>query len=96
MAKWTKTACVAVAGIVLPFISRAQGLVDEMNGLHSVLDQLYDEMMPLCSKLIGVGQGIAGFAATWYIASRIWRHIIKSVCVSYECDDQRCGARSRC
>jgi conjugative transposon TraJ protein len=32
-------------------------------------------MMPLCSKLIGVGQGIAGFAATWYIASRVWRHI---------------------
>src|SRR5665647_189062 len=75
MAKWTKTACVAVAGIILPFISRAQGLADEMNGLHGVLDQLYDEMMPLCSKLIGVGQGIAGFAATWYIASRIWRHI---------------------
>jgi conjugative transposon TraJ protein len=25
--------------------------------------------------LIGVGRGIAGFAATWYIASRVWRHI---------------------
>lgn len=75
MVKWTKTACVAVAGMILPFISRGQGLANEMNGLHSVLDQLYDEMMPLCSQLIGVGQGIAGFAATWYIASRIWRHI---------------------
>lgn len=32
-------------------------------------------MMPLCSSLIGVGQGIAGFAAMWYIASRVWRHI---------------------
>ena len=32
-------------------------------------------MLPLCSKLIGVGRGIAGFAATWYIASRVWRHI---------------------
>jgi len=75
MAKWTKTACIAVAGMILPFISRAQGLANEMNGLHGVLDQLYDEMMPLCSKLIGVGQGIAGFAAIWYIASRVWRHI---------------------
>ncbi|WP_262494111.1 conjugative transposon protein TraJ [Flavobacterium chungangense] len=46
-----------------------------MNGLHSVLEQLYDEMMPLCSNLIGVGQGLAGFAAMWYIASRVWRHI---------------------
>jgi conjugative transposon TraJ protein len=32
-------------------------------------------MMPLCSRLIGVGRGVAGFAATWYIASRIWKHI---------------------
>ncbi len=53
----------------------AQGVGNEMHSLQSVLDQLYDEMLPLCSKLIGVGQGIAGFAATWYIASRVWRHI---------------------
>nr|WP_242670897.1 conjugative transposon protein TraJ [Flavobacterium sp. IB48] len=46
-----------------------------MQSLHSVLDQLYDEMMPLCSNLIAVGQGIAGFGAIWYIASRVWRHI---------------------
>jgi conjugative transposon TraJ protein len=46
-----------------------------MNSLHGVLDQLYDEMMPLCNNLLGVGQGIAGFAAIWYIGSRVWRHI---------------------
>ena len=46
-----------------------------MKGLHGVLDQLYEEMMPLCRQLIGVGQGIAGFAAIWYIASRVWRHL---------------------
>jgi len=61
--------------ILSPFMSRAQGVADDMNGLHSVLEQLYDEMMPLCSNLIGVGQGLAGFAAMWYIASRVWRHI---------------------
>lgn len=62
-------------GLLLPSISLAQGLADEMNGLHGVLDGLYEEMMPLCSQLIGVGQGIAGFAAMWYIASRVWRHL---------------------
>ncbi|WP_262916378.1 conjugative transposon protein TraJ [Flavobacterium pectinovorum] len=61
--------------MILPFTTNAQGVADEMNGLHSVLEQLYDEMMPLCSNLIGVGQGLAGFAAMWYIASRVWRHI---------------------
>nr|WP_262888208.1 conjugative transposon protein TraJ [Flavobacterium ajazii] len=61
--------------ILSPFLSHSQGIADDMNGLHSVLEQLYDEMMPLCSNLIGVGQGLAGFAAMWYIASRVWRHI---------------------
>jgi conjugative transposon TraJ protein len=75
MATWIRAALIAVVGIVLPQLSQAQGVADEMNSLHGVLEQLYDEMMPLCSKLIGVGQGIAGFAATWYIASRVWRHI---------------------
>lgn len=75
MATWIRAALIAVVGIALPQLSQAQGVADEMNSLHGVLEQLYDEMMPLCSKLIGVGQGIAGFAATWYIASRVWRHI---------------------
>ncbi len=75
MRKVVKAALIAAAGIVLPQLSQAQDIANEMNSLHGVLEQLYDEMMPLCSKLIGVGQGIAGFAATWYIASRVWRHI---------------------
>ncbi len=62
--------------MVLPGVLFAQGgFADEIKSLHSVLEQLYDEMLPLCSKLTGVGRGIAGFAATWYIASRVWRHI---------------------
>jgi conjugative transposon TraJ protein len=62
--------------IVVPNIAQAQGgFADEVKSLHSVLEKLYDEMLPLCSKLIGVGRGIAGFAATWYIASRVWKHI---------------------
>jgi len=58
-----------------PAVVSAQGFGDNAGSLHSVLEQLYDEMMPLCSNLIGVGQGIAGFAAVFYIASRVWRHI---------------------
>ena len=68
--------CMTV-GLVVPNIVTAQtsGFAGEIKSLHSVLEQLYEDMMPLCSKLISVGRGIAGFAATWYIASRIWRHI---------------------
>ncbi|MBO9684496.1 MAG: conjugative transposon protein TraJ [Flavisolibacter sp.] len=79
MARYTKTVLIALIGTVLPALSFAQGgLAGEMKGLHSVLDQLYEEMMPLCSQLIGVGRGIAGFAATWYIASRVWGHISRA------------------
>ncbi|MNK59992.1 hypothetical protein D3C87_791150 [compost metagenome] len=70
-----KAVCVMLIILLLPCRITAQGLGDEMDSLHGVLDQLYDQMMPLCSNLIAVGQGIAGFGTIWYIASRVWRHI---------------------
>src|SRR6476469_9576862 len=76
MTVYRKSALTAVMGMLLPLLSNAQSQqTNQVKGFHVVLDQLYEDMMPLCSKLIGVGQGIAGFAATWYIASRVWRHI---------------------
>lgn len=75
MARWRRAVCITAVGLVLPFISQAQGAAAEMKGLHAVLDQLYNEMIPLCSRLIRVGQSLAGFAAMWYIASRVWRHL---------------------
>ncbi len=74
MIRVNKKATYAVIGL-LPVSGMAQGIGNEIGSLHSILEQLYDEMMPLCSNLIGVGQGIAGFATIWYIASRVWRHI---------------------
>lgn len=65
-------------GMVLPLCLHAQsggGIADGLQSMQTTLDELYDQMMPMCSQLIGVGQGIAGFAATWYIAYRVWRHL---------------------
>nr|WP_067054210.1 conjugative transposon protein TraJ [Mucilaginibacter sp. L294] len=79
MGKWRKAAILAAVGMLFPFLSQAQdsggGLAGGIGGLQSVLDNLYNKMMPMCSQLIGVGRGIAGFAAIWYIASRVWRHL---------------------
>jgi conjugative transposon TraJ protein len=69
--------------LLLPGMLNAQTLPTKISALHTVLDQLYKDMMPLCSQLIGVGRGIAGFAATWYIASRIWRHIANAEAVDF-------------
>lgn len=60
---------------VLPDVVQAQTFAGEIHSLQSVLDQLYSEMLPLCNKLIGVGRGMAAFAALWYISSRVWRHL---------------------
>lgn len=74
--KFAFTAITALAG--LPSVSQAQdssSLAGEVQSLQGVLEQLYTEMIPMCSQLIGVGRGIAGFAALWYIAYRVWRHL---------------------
>src|ERR1700749_2032785 len=49
--------------------------MDSLTGLQATLEQVYNQMLPLCGSLIGAAQGIAGFAALWYIASRVWRQI---------------------
>lgn len=70
-----KAAGFTATGLALPAFAYSQSLADDMSSLHGLLEQLYDDMMPLCSNLIGVSQGIAGFAALFYIASRVWRHL---------------------
>ena len=66
-----------VVAIVLPGLARSQdsGLASGIGSLQTVLDQLYNDMLPLCGQMIGIGQAIAGFAALWFIAVRVWRHI---------------------
>lgn len=76
----------AVVGMLLPVISHGQtisGWATDLQGLHAVLDQLHSEMMPLCGELIGVGRGIAGFAALWYIAARVWGHLSRAESIDF-------------
>ena len=82
MKRYVKIALWAVAGILLPLLSQAQdsggNFTNELYSLHDVLDGIYNQMIPLCSQLIGIGQGIAGFAALWFIAARVWRHMARA------------------
>lgn len=79
--------CVRIISFVIilfvPHFAEAQGIANQIRSLNDVLDQLYNDMMPLCSTLIGVGRGIAGFAATWYIAARVWGHIARAEPVDF-------------
>lgn len=61
--------------LLLPNVSHAQGITSSLTGMQPVLDQVYQEMIPLCSQLIDVSRAIAGFGALVFIASRIYRHL---------------------
>src|SRR6202790_5917310 len=63
---------------VMPHVSWAQDRYEGFHGLQQVLENLYDQMIPLCSQLIGVGRALAGFAALWYIAYRVWGHLSRA------------------
>jgi len=73
----------AFLGSLLPNDAYAQGAAAQAASLHEALQQLYHEMMPLCSQLIGVARAVAGFAALWYIGSRVWHHIAQAEPVDF-------------
>ncbi|MBE7178251.1 MAG: conjugative transposon protein TraJ [Mucilaginibacter polytrichastri] len=60
---------------LFPTPSQAQTVTDSVEGMQTVLDRVYREMLPLCSELIDIGRGLAGFGAFWFIGSRAWRQI---------------------
>lgn len=70
-----KGAWVCLVLFLFPFAGFSQRISGELSGMQAVLDQVYEEMIPLSSRLIDVARGIAGFGALWYIASRVWRQI---------------------
>jgi len=83
MKKSTYVIPLLAAVLLLPAPVQAQRLAADMQGMHQVLAQLYEEMIPLCEQLIGVGRALAGLAALWYIASRIWRHLAQAEPVDF-------------
>lgn len=70
-----KGAGIAFVLCLFPSLVFSQGIAGELSGMQAVLDNVYDEMIPLSSRLIDVARGLAGFGALWYIASRVWRQI---------------------
>lgn len=73
--KFITTTILVLAIAFIPSLAHAEGLADDIKGLQGTLDGVYNDMLPMCSQLIGIGQGIAGFGALWYIAARVYRQI---------------------
>ena len=48
------------------------------DNLHQILQNLYVDMMPLCSQMTGVAKGLAGLGALFYIAYRVWQSLARA------------------
>lgn len=78
-----KVLLLACLMLAVPIISRAQSPSDSIYSLNAVLDKLFVEMLPLCKRLIDVGRAIGGFAALWYIAIRVWKHLANAEAIDF-------------
>lgn len=77
--KWIPTSVLLVmCCVAIPMGVSAQSVGGAIYGFNEVLDRLFEEMMPLSSRMIDVGRAVAGFAALWYISLRVWRHIAQA------------------
>jgi len=83
MKRSQKVAFIATVAMLLPLLSHAQGVASDIHSLQGVLNDLYNQMIPLCSQMIGVGQAIAAFAALWYISVRVWKHIASAESIDF-------------
>ena len=48
------------------------------DNLHQILANLYQDMIPLCSNMIGVAKGLAGLGALCYVAYRVWQALSRA------------------
>ena len=53
-------------------------LATNFDNLHQILQNLYTDMMPLCSQMTGVAKGIAGLGALFYVAYRVWQSLARA------------------
>ncbi|MGE7775225.1 conjugative transposon protein TraJ [Chitinophaga sp. NPDC101104] len=70
-----KLAMLAILFLTLPITAFCGVVADSIRGMHGILETLYDKMLPRVSTLEGYAIAIAGFAATFYIGFRVWKHI---------------------
>lgn len=50
----------------------------DFSDLHTILESLYNEMMPLCGDMLDVAKGLAGLGALFYVAVRVWQSLARA------------------
>ncbi|WP_126248045.1 conjugative transposon protein TraJ [Chitinophaga rhizosphaerae] len=78
-----KTLLIACLLLLAPHFLFAQGLPEDIRGLHSILDDLFQEMLVFSSDVLRACKVIAGFAAVFYIGYRVWKHIANAEAIDF-------------
>ncbi len=78
MEKCVRIVLTAIVLLCPAFAFCQTGVAGGLSGLQAVLETIHQTMLAKDGELIDVGRGIAGFAATWYIAVRVWGHIARA------------------
>lgn len=50
----------------------------DFSNLHTILESLYNEMMPLCGDMLDVAKRLAGLGALFYVAVRVWQSLARA------------------
>lgn len=68
---------VTAIAIAMPLMSMAQ-MSSTVENLQTIINNLKDELTSDANlkDMMGIGQGIAAFAALWYIGYRVWKHLV--------------------
>jgi conjugative transposon TraJ protein len=74
MKSFYKTATFIATNITLPFLSFGQRR-SNLDQLHTVLENVQNDLGPECARLIQISTAIAGFGSIFYIGYRVWKHI---------------------
>ncbi|HEX8426429.1 conjugative transposon protein TraJ [Hymenobacter sp.] len=57
----------------MPLLSTLLQVSLPVESLNQLLDNLYTEMLPLCSDMINIGRALGGLGALVFIAGKVWR-----------------------
>ncbi|SFA56490.1 Bacteroides conjugative transposon TraJ protein [Pedobacter suwonensis] len=78
-----RTMMLAAICLALPLLSQAQGFGDNISGLNGELEKLFNQFLPKCSLMMDVGRAIGGFAALWFVAVRVWKHLARAEAIDF-------------
>jgi len=66
----------------LPAIAHAQ-VSNGVDQLHTVLNNVYNQMIPMCADLLDMCRALSGMGVLFYIGYRVWKHLARAEAIDF-------------